>query len=65
MLRCGRNSLMIPCVPALFVMASTCPLTLVKVIVAVKGIDKVILITDAVHVAQLPPGKIQIGGNGH
>jgi N-acetylglucosamine-6-phosphate deacetylase len=38
------------------------PPDLVKVIVAVKGIDKCILITDAVHVAQLPPGKYTLVG---
>jgi len=38
------------------------PPDVVKVIVAVKGIDKVILITDAVHVAQLPPGKYTLVG---
>lgn len=38
------------------------PPEVVKVIVAVKGIDKVILVTDAVHVAQLPPGKYTLVG---
>lgn len=38
------------------------PHDVVKVIVAVKGIDKVILVTDAVHVAQLPPGKYSLVG---
>ena len=38
------------------------PPDVVKVIVAVKGIDKCILITDAVHVAQLPPGKYTLVG---
>jgi N-acetylglucosamine-6-phosphate deacetylase len=38
------------------------PPDIVKVIVAVKGIDKCILITDAVHVAQLPPGKYSLVG---
>jgi N-acetylglucosamine-6-phosphate deacetylase len=38
------------------------PPDIVKVIVAVKGIDKVILITDAVHVALLPPGKYKMVG---
>lgn len=33
------------------------PPDLVKVILAVKGIDNVILVTDAVHVALLPPGR--------
>jgi N-acetylglucosamine-6-phosphate deacetylase len=38
------------------------PPDVVKVIVAVKGIDKCILITDAVHVAQLPPGRYSLVG---
>jgi N-acetylglucosamine-6-phosphate deacetylase len=38
------------------------PPDVVKVIVAVKGIDKCILITDAVHVAQLPPGRYKLVG---
>jgi N-acetylglucosamine-6-phosphate deacetylase len=38
------------------------PPDVVKVIVAVKGIDKTILITDAVHVAHLPPGKYKLVG---
>jgi len=38
------------------------PPDVVKVIVAVKGIDKCILITDAVHVAQLPPGRYTLVG---
>ena len=38
------------------------PSDVIKVIVAVKGIDKCILITDAVHVAQLPPGKYTLVG---
>jgi len=38
------------------------PPDVVKVIVAVKGIDRCILITDAVHVAQLPPGRYTMVG---
>jgi N-acetylglucosamine-6-phosphate deacetylase len=38
------------------------PPDVVKVIVAVKGIDKCILITDAVHVAQLRPGRYALVG---
>ena len=38
------------------------PPDVVKVIVGVKGIDKCILITDAVHVALLPPGKYTLVG---
>jgi len=38
------------------------PPDVVKVILAVKGLDKVILVTDAVHVAQLPPGKYKLVG---
>jgi len=38
------------------------PPDVVKVIVAVKGIDKCIVITDAVHVALLPPGKYSLVG---
>ena len=38
------------------------PPDVVKVIVAVKGIDKCILITDAVHVAQLAPGRYTLVG---
>ena len=34
----------------------------VRVIVAVKGIDKCILVTDAVHVAQMPPGRYTLVG---
>lgn len=36
------------------------PPEVVKVIFAVKGIERCILITDAVHVAQLPPGKYRM-----
>ncbi len=38
------------------------PPDVVKIIVAVKGIDKCILVTDAVHVALLPPGKYSLVG---
>ncbi len=38
------------------------PPDVVKVIVAAKGIDKCILITDAVHVAQMPPGRYSLVG---
>ena len=38
------------------------PPDVVKVIVKVKGIDKIILVTDAVHLAQLPPGKYTLVG---
>ncbi len=38
------------------------PSDVVKIIVAVKGIDKCILITDAVHVAMMPPGKYMLVG---
>jgi N-acetylglucosamine-6-phosphate deacetylase len=38
------------------------PPDLVKVITALKGIDRCILITDAVHVAQLPPGRYTLAG---
>jgi N-acetylglucosamine-6-phosphate deacetylase len=38
------------------------PPDVVKVIVAVKGIDKCILVTDAVHVAKLPPGRYTLVG---
>jgi N-acetylglucosamine-6-phosphate deacetylase len=38
------------------------PPDVVKVIVAVKGIDKCMLITDAVHVAQLRPGRYALVG---
>jgi N-acetylglucosamine-6-phosphate deacetylase len=38
------------------------PPEIVKIIAAVKGIDKCILITDAVHVAQLPPGRYLLVG---
>ncbi|MGD0222742.1 MAG: amidohydrolase family protein [Terriglobia bacterium] len=38
------------------------PPDVVKVIVGVKGINKCILITDAVHVALLPPGKYTLVG---
>ncbi|MGO8786064.1 MAG: N-acetylglucosamine-6-phosphate deacetylase [Terriglobia bacterium] len=38
------------------------PPDVVKVIVAVKGIDKCILITDAVHVAKLAPGRYTLVG---
>ncbi len=38
------------------------PPEVVKIIVAVKGIDKCILVTDAVHVALLPPGKYSLIG---
>ena len=41
------------------------PPDVVKVIVGVKGIDKCILITDAVHVALLPAGKIHVRGKGY
>jgi N-acetylglucosamine-6-phosphate deacetylase len=38
------------------------PPDVVKVIVDVKGIEKTILITDAVHVAKLPPGRYSLVG---
>jgi len=38
------------------------PPDVVKVIVGVKGIDKCILITDAVQVAQMPPGRYSLVG---
>ncbi len=38
------------------------PPDVVKIIVAVKGIDNCILVTDAVHVALLPPGKYSLVG---
>jgi N-acetylglucosamine-6-phosphate deacetylase len=38
------------------------PPDVVKVIADVKGIDKCILITDAVHVALLPPGRYKLVG---
>jgi N-acetylglucosamine-6-phosphate deacetylase len=38
------------------------PPDVVKVIVATKGIDKCILITDAVHVAKMPPGRYTLVG---
>jgi N-acetylglucosamine-6-phosphate deacetylase len=38
------------------------PPDVVKVILAVKGIDKCILVTDAVHVAKLPPGRYALVG---
>ncbi len=38
------------------------PPDVVKVIVATKTIDKCILITDAVHVAQMPPGRYTLVG---
>jgi N-acetylglucosamine-6-phosphate deacetylase len=38
------------------------PPDIVKVISAAKGIDKCILITDAVHVTKLPPGKYKFVG---
>jgi N-acetylglucosamine-6-phosphate deacetylase len=38
------------------------PADVVKIIVAVKGIDKCILVTDAVHVALMPPGKYSLIG---
>src|SRR5208283_2647510 len=34
----------------------------VKVIVGVKGMDKCILVTDAVHVAKMPPGRYTLAG---
>ncbi|MGO8813901.1 MAG: N-acetylglucosamine-6-phosphate deacetylase [Terriglobia bacterium] len=40
------------------------PPDVVKVIVGIKGIDKCILITDAVHVALLPAGEYTFGGKG-
>jgi N-acetylglucosamine-6-phosphate deacetylase len=38
------------------------PPDLVKVILRMKGIERTILITDAVHVATLPPGKYSLVG---
>ncbi len=38
------------------------PPDLVRVIMAIKGIGKCILITDAVHVAQMPPGRYTLVG---
>jgi N-acetylglucosamine-6-phosphate deacetylase len=38
------------------------PPDVVKVIAAVKGIEKCILITDAVHVAKMPPGRYTLVG---
>ncbi len=38
------------------------PPDVVKIIVAAKGIDNCILVTDAVHVALLPPGKYSLVG---
>jgi N-acetylglucosamine-6-phosphate deacetylase len=38
------------------------PPDLVRVVYSVKGIDRCILITDAVHVAKLPPGRYSLVG---